>query len=55
MEVTMRFQIRIRDDGDYEVVDIRTGQTRYCGNSLFCARMAQAQLLAAEQRNRPPR
>jgi hypothetical protein len=29
MEVTMRFQISIRDDGAYEVVDIQTGQVRF--------------------------
>jgi hypothetical protein len=54
MEVTMRFQIRTRDDGDYEVVDVRTGQVRACG-SIHMARFIQATLLKVEQRKARPR
>jgi hypothetical protein len=49
MEVTMRFQISIRGDGRYEVIDVRTGQTRFCG-SIDMARFIQATLLREEQR-----
>lgn len=41
----MRFQISQQGGGQYAVVDIRTGQIRYCG-SLDGARQAQARLLA---------
>jgi hypothetical protein len=49
MEVTMRFQIRTRNDGDYEVVDVHTGQVRECG-SIHMARFIQATLLKVEER-----
>lgn len=41
----MRFQIRQRADGAYDVIDITTGQIRYTG-SLAGARNAQATLIA---------
>jgi hypothetical protein len=41
----MRFQLSIQGDGRYAVVDVRSGQIRYCG-SLDGARQAQAQLNA---------
>jgi len=39
----MRYQISTQGGGQYAVIDVRTGQTRYCG-SLDGARQAQAQL-----------
>lgn len=39
----MRFQISIQGDGRYAVIDMRTGQVRYCG-SLEGTRQVQAQL-----------
>jgi hypothetical protein len=44
-EDAMRFQLSIQGDGRYAVVDVRSGQIRYCG-SLDGARQAQAQLNA---------
>lgn len=38
-----RFQIKPLGQGKYAVIDVRTGQTRYCG-SLDGARQAQASL-----------
>ena len=43
----MRFQISMQGGGKYAVIDVRTGQTRYCG-SLDGARQAQAQLQARQ-------
>jgi hypothetical protein len=49
MEVTMRFQLYTRGDGQYEVVDVRTGQIRFCGSAQG-ALSIQAQLNAAASR-----
>jgi hypothetical protein len=49
----MRFQIRIRDDGRHEVIDMHTGQVRFSG-SAYGASSVQAQLNAADSRT-PPR
>lgn len=38
-----RFQISPQGGGKYAVIDMRTGQVRYCG-SIDGARQAQAQL-----------
>jgi len=42
----MRFQISPQGNGQYAVIDVRTGQTRYSG-SLDGARQAQASLNAS--------
>ena len=49
MEVTMPFQIYAREDGKHEVVDVRTGQVRFCG-SAYGAVFVQAQLNAEYRR-----
>jgi hypothetical protein len=48
----MRFQIRTRDDGRHEVIDMHTGQVRFSG-SAYGAQSVQAQLQAADSRARP--
>jgi hypothetical protein len=50
----MRFQIYARSDGRYEVVDVRTGQVRFCG-SAYGAISVQAQLNAEASRSQRPR
>jgi hypothetical protein len=47
----MPFQIYARADGNFEVVDVRTGQIRFCGSN-YGALSVQAQL-NAEARRRP--
>jgi hypothetical protein len=51
VEVMMPFQIYARADGNFEVVDVRTGQIRFCGSN-YGALSVQAQL-NAEARRRP--
>ena len=46
----MRFQIRPRDDGRYDVVDVRTGQVHGSGVSLEAARLIQAAWLNDQAR-----
>jgi hypothetical protein len=55
MEVTMRFFIRVRDDGRYEVFDVQTGQIRFVGVTPHGARYAQAVLNQQELRRNIPR
>jgi hypothetical protein len=50
----MPFQIYTRNDGRYEVVDVRTMQVRFCG-SAYGAMSVQAQLNAEAARSERPR
>lgn len=46
----LRFQIRTRDDGRSEVVDVFTGQVRGIGSSPGFVRFVQASLVKEQER-----